>query len=68
VLQAFRQFMVAPGQMLCFSGPELAKKKAALQQLTQKGLLVEETFKGAYTLTRAGFDAIKNPSAVSQSE
>jgi hypothetical protein len=46
--------------MLCFSGPELAKKKAALQQLTDKGLLVEETFKGAYSLTVKGFEAVQD--------
>jgi len=46
--------------MLCFYGPNLAKYKAALQQLTEKELLVKEQFKGGYSLTYAGFAAMKD--------
>ncbi len=46
--------------MLCFYGPELEKHKAALQKLTEKELLVKETFKGGYSLTRAGFVAMRD--------
>lgn len=60
VLKSFRQFLVTPGQMLCFSGPELAKRRNALQQLTAKGLLIEEKFKGAYSLTQEGFAAVQS--------
>jgi hypothetical protein len=59
VLNAFEQFLVTPGKMLCFSGPNLDKHKAALKQLTEKDLLVKEQFQGAYSLTRAGFEAMK---------
>ena len=59
VLRAFQQYLVDPGQMLCFFGPNLEKHKAALQGLTEKDLLVKEHFKGAYSLTRAGFKAMK---------
>jgi hypothetical protein len=45
--------------MLCFFGPDLERNKAALQRLTERDLLVKEQFKGAYSLTRAGFEAMK---------
>jgi len=60
VLEAFRKFLVTPGQMLCFHGPDLEKHRAGLQQLTEKKLLEKEKFKGGYSLTRAGFAAMKN--------
>lgn len=59
VLRDFREFLVTPGQMLCFYGPNLAKYKTALQHLTEKQLLVKEQFKGGYSLTQAGFAAMK---------
>jgi hypothetical protein len=58
-LKSFREYHVTTGQMLCFSGPELEKHKAALKILTEKDFLVEERFKGGYSLTRAGFKAMK---------
>jgi hypothetical protein len=45
--------------MLCFFGPDLEKHKVALQKMTERELLVKEQFKGAYSLTRAGFEAMK---------
>ena len=59
VLRTFRQYLVTPGKMLCFFGPNLEKHKSALRQLTDKDFLVKETFKGAYSLTHAGFRAMK---------
>ena len=50
---------MTPGQMLCFFGPDLEKHQAALQNMTAKELLVKEQFKGAYSLTRSGFEAMK---------
>ena len=58
VLRTFRDFLVTPGKMLCFSGPDLEKHESALQQLTKKDMLVKEQFKGAYFLTHAGFEAM----------
>jgi hypothetical protein len=49
-----------PGQMLCFSGPNLKQNKATLALLTDKELLVKEEFKGGYSLTRNGFAAMKD--------
>jgi len=46
--------------MFCFSGPSLEKHRAALQQLTKKDLLIKERFNGAYSMTQAGFKAMKN--------
>lgn len=48
-----------PGQMLCFSGPNFKRDKATLARMTDKDLLVEEGFKGAYSLTQSGFTAMK---------
>ena len=59
VFRKFRQFLMTPGQMLCFFGPELERHKNALRQLTEKELLEKEQFKGAYSLTEAGFEAMK---------
>jgi hypothetical protein len=60
VLRTFRQFLMTPGQMLCFSGPELKQYKSTLDALTDKEMLVEEKAKGGYSLTRAGFAAMNN--------
>ena len=46
--------------MLCFSGPKLEQDQATLELLKDKDLLVEETFKGGYSLTQAGFAAMKD--------
>jgi hypothetical protein len=59
VLRVFQKFLVTDGQMLCFYGPTLAKYEAALRQLTKAGLVVKERFKGGYSLTRAGFEAMR---------
>jgi hypothetical protein len=55
VLKVFRDFLVAPGEMLCFTGPVLDKHRLTLRQLTAKDLLVEEQFSGGYSLTAEGF-------------
>ena len=60
VLRKFRQFLMTPGQMLCFYGPDLQKHKEALRNLTEADLLVREQFDGAYSLTPAGFEAMKS--------
>lgn len=58
-LQAFRKYLVTPGEMLCFYGSDLEKHRAALKTLTDKKLLVKERFKGGYSLTHEGFAAMK---------
>ena len=60
VMRAFRQYMLSPGQMLCFYGPQLKKYKPTLQQLTEKKFLVKERFKGAYSLTLSGYRAMRS--------
>jgi hypothetical protein len=60
VLVVFRQYLITPGQMLCFDGPEFRKHKPALRVLTEKGFLVKEKFDGGYSLTHAGFAAMKS--------
>ena len=59
VLTTFRQYMIRPGQMLCFDGQSFKKNRRALKILSDRGLLIEETFKGAYTLTEDGFRAVQ---------
>ena len=58
VLSTFRRFLMTPGQMLCFYGPNLKQDKATLERLTNKELLVKEGFNGGYSLTSAGYAAM----------
>ena len=58
-LDTFRKYLITPGKMLCFYGPDFEKHQPALQQLTDKDFLVKERFNGAYSLTHAGFKAMK---------
>ncbi len=60
VLRTFRQFLMTPGQMLCFSGPDLKQYEPTLDGLIDKEVLVKEKTKGGYSLTRAGFAAMNN--------
>ncbi len=60
VLRTFRQFLMTPGQMLCFSGPNFKQDKTTLEILTDKELLVEEYFNGGYSLTQTGFAAMND--------
>ena len=46
--------------MLCFYGADLEKHNAALKKLAEKKMLMKERFKGSYSLTHAGFVAMKN--------
>ena len=59
-LQTFRQFLMGPGQMLYFTGPNLDRHRTALKQLTDKDYVIKEQFKGGYSLTEAGFAAMKS--------
>jgi len=63
VLRTFQRFLMTPGEMLCFSGHNLKKEKSVLELLANKDLLVEEKFKGGYSLTQAGFAAMKECSS-----
>ena len=60
VLRTFRQFLMTPGQMLCFSGPELKQYENTLDALIDKEVLVKEKTKGGYSLTHAGFAAMNS--------
>ncbi|QDS93754.1 hypothetical protein FF011L_25270 [Roseimaritima multifibrata] len=59
VLRVFREFLMRPGQMLCFHGPDLDRHRESLETLTDRDLLVSESFKGGYSLTTEGFEAMK---------
>ncbi len=60
VLKVFRNYQVTPGQLLCFNGPNLHKHQAALKRMAAKKLLIKERFKGAYSLTPAGYAAMED--------
>ncbi len=60
VLRTFQRFLMTPGKMLCFFGPNLERDKTTLETLTDKELLVGENVKGAYSLTQTGFAAMND--------
>jgi hypothetical protein len=68
LLSVFRRFMIGPGEMLCFYGPELKKHRPALTRLTDQGFLIKERFQGGYALTRSGFAAMTANGGRTESE
>lgn len=58
VLNTYRQYLITPGQMLCFSGPNLERNKRTLELMSGKKLLSKEAYDGGYSLTKAGFAAM----------
>lgn len=58
VLAVFRKYLMSPGQMLCLSNADIDSRKLVLEKLTEAGLIVQEDFKGGYSLTRSGYDAM----------
>jgi hypothetical protein len=62
-LQRFRDYLIEPGEMLCFDGPTLEEHGESLRRMTVEGLLTEEKFKGGYSLTKAGFAAMHGGSS-----
>ena len=60
VLRTFQRYLVDPGKMLCFFGPNLERHEVALHDLTEKEMLIKEKFNGAYSLTQAGFEAMND--------
>jgi len=57
-LGQFREFLMTPRQMLCFSGPSLETNRDALESLADKEFLLRERPKGAYSLTPRGYSAM----------
>lgn len=51
---------MTPGKMLCLSKSDTETYDASLAELTRKGLLVQESFQGAYSLTESGYAAMNN--------
>ena len=60
VMRTFRRFLMNPGQMLCFSGPDLKQNATTLTRLTDRAFLVKEKFKGGYSLTQTGYAAMNS--------
>ncbi len=64
VLDVFRQYMMEPGEMLCFHGDWFDNHRDSLQRLTLEKLLTKDQFKGGYSLTHAGFAAMQSTGEV----
>jgi hypothetical protein len=60
VLDTYQQYLITPGQMLCFSGPNFERDEETLELMSDKNLLDREVFKGGYSLTKDGFTAMRN--------
>ncbi|TWT33884.1 hypothetical protein KOR34_37200 [Posidoniimonas corsicana] len=59
VLRTFHQYLMEPREMLCFWGAGWDKHHLALEELVEKELLVREKRPGAYSLTKAGFEMMR---------
>lgn len=64
VLESFREYLIRPGEMLCFHGQKLLEYEKPLHLLIEKKLLRKERLEGAYCLTRAGFVAMQSESGL----
>ncbi|MCA9128513.1 MAG: hypothetical protein KDB22_15605 [Planctomycetales bacterium] len=58
VLKIFRQYLMTPGRMLCLSNVGIDSMQAVLRKMIEAGLIVPDDFKGAYSLTRSGYEAM----------
>jgi len=60
VLSIFRKYLMTPGKMLCLGSADLAAHHQSIGKLIGKDLLVAERYRGGYSLTSAGYRAMKN--------
>lgn len=60
VFKVFREYLMRPGEMLCFSGAQASVKEKTLRDMTDRQLLVKEQFAGGYSLTTEGFRAMRS--------
>ncbi|MEZ6120748.1 MAG: hypothetical protein R3C28_29805 [Pirellulaceae bacterium] len=60
VLRMFEQYLMAPGKMLCFTGQILDQYRASFRKLAERDLLVQERFASGFSLTPAGYAAMKS--------
>ncbi len=58
ILAVFRKYLMTPGRMLCLNNTDIGTMKRSLEKLIAAGLLIPEDFKGSYSLTRSGFNAM----------
>ncbi len=59
VLSIFQRYLMSAGKMLCLSSQEVESHRQSLSRLVEAGLLVTESFRGAYSLTSSGFDVMR---------
>jgi hypothetical protein len=62
VLDHFRKYLMTPGHMLCFSSQDVAGLQEGLDELLRRQMVVAESRRSAYCLTRAGYTAMKRRS------
>ena len=60
VLDHFRKYLMTPGHMLCFSSQDVAGLQEGLDELLRRQMVVAESRRSAYCLTRAGYAAMKH--------
>ena len=60
ILRTFKEYLMKPGVMLCFSGPEYKRDKDTLDGLAEKKMLIKERFTGGYSLTKSGYAAMRD--------
>lgn len=60
ILDTYQQYLITPGQMLCFTGPNFERDKKTLELMSDKELLTRESFDGGYSLTKSGYVAMKD--------
>lgn len=58
VLAIFKRYLMVPGQMLCLNNADIVSLQLVLEGLVHSGLLVSEDFKGSYSLTQTGYQAM----------
>ena len=71
VLGVFRQYLVTPGEMLCFHGDWFEEHEVPLRRLIERKLIIKEHFKGGYSLTKAGYAVVhtrRSPARRSKSD
>jgi hypothetical protein len=59
ILVTFREYLIAPGEMLCFGIQDVNAIGAPLDTLTDRGLLMAERSHGGYSLTEIGYAAMR---------
>ncbi|MCC6510577.1 MAG: hypothetical protein IT423_15855 [Pirellulaceae bacterium] len=58
ILDTFAKYLMPPEQMLCLTNTDSPSVRQALDRLVQRGWMTAQSFKGGYSLTVDGFNAM----------